>query len=284
MDGQRIVVVAGASTGIGLEAAIRFAARGDTVVAGVRNESRTEGVRRAATEAGVELDVVAMDVVDDASVTAAFDDIQARHGRVDVLVANAGTGSVGTLEEHSLESLRATMEVNFYGVVRVTKAVLPGMRERRSGRLIAVTSVGGAMGQPFNDAYCAAKFAVEGLYESLNPVVSRFGIHASIVEPGPVATDFQRKSSGAERDSLDVDGDPYGELFAGYRALMSAGESRKQPTGDAAQVIVDVAAAEAPLLRYQTSSFTRRLIGMKLADLDGSAITGFTGSWLDAPR
>jgi NAD(P)-dependent dehydrogenase (short-subunit alcohol dehydrogenase family) len=139
------------------------------------------------------------------------------------------------------------------------------------------------MGQPFNDAYCAAKFAVEGLYESLNPVLARFGVHASIVEPGPVATEFSAKSMGSGRDGLDVEGEPYAELWQRYQAVMAAGATRRQPTGDAAQVIVDVADAESPVLRYQTSSFTKRLIGMKLADLDGSTITGFTSTWLDPP-
>src|SRR5262249_28996669 len=150
---------------------------------------------------------------------AAFADIDARHGAVDVLVANAGVGALGTLEELSLDELRDAMEVNYFGVVRTTKAVLPGMRARGAGRLVAVSSVGGAFGQPFTDAYCAAKHAVEGLYESLQPVAARFGVHVSIVEPGPVATEFHRKSTRVARTS-GVDGDPYAELWDRYEAVM----------------------------------------------------------------
>lgn len=82
------------------------------------------------------------------------------------------------------------MDVNFYGVCRVTQAVIPQMRAARAGRIISVTSIGGLIGQPFNDAYCAAKFAVEGLMESLAPVLRRFGIHVSLIEPGPIHTEF----------------------------------------------------------------------------------------------
>jgi NAD(P)-dependent dehydrogenase (short-subunit alcohol dehydrogenase family) len=280
VDRSRCVVVTGASAGIGLSAACQFAEAGDRVVAGVRNAERAAPVLDAAARLGVEIDVVEMDVRDDASVAAAFQLVDSRHGPVDVLVANAGTGALGTLEELSIDELREAMEVNFYGVVRAVKAVLPGMRHRRSGRVIAVTSVGGAIGQPFTDAYCAAKFATEGLLESLRPVMARFDVHISIVQPGPVATEFHAKSLGIDRGKEDG---PYDELRRRHATVMTAGDSRRQPIDAAARVIVDVAGADNPRLRYQTSQFTSRLIGIKLADLDGSLVSGFTSGWLDAP-
>ena len=279
---SRCVVITGASAGIGLSAARQFAAAGDRVVAGVRHIGRADAVRAAAAEHGVEIDVVEMDVCDDDSVAGAIGEIEGRHGQIDVLVANAGVGSLGTLEELELDDFRAAMEVNFYGVARATKAVLPSMRSRRAGRIIAVTSVGGAMGQPFTDAYCAAKFAVEGLFESLRPVMARFDVHVSIVEPGPVASDFHDKSSTPRRSHC-AEGDPYAALRARHACVMAAGAARRQPVEEAARVILDVAAALRPRLRYQTSRFTERLVGFKLADLDGSLVTGFTSSWLDAP-
>jgi NAD(P)-dependent dehydrogenase (short-subunit alcohol dehydrogenase family) len=199
------------------------------------------------------------------------------------MVANAGVGAMGTLEELTMEAIRAAMEVNFYGVVRTTKAVLPRMRARGAGRVIAVTSVGGVLGQPFTDAYCAAKFAVEGLYESLHPVMAAFGVRVSIVEPGPVATEFHAKSAGLGRDNLDIEDTPYAALWERQTQFMAAGDSRKQDIDEAAATIVEAANAAEPLLRYQTSKFTRRLIAMKLADLDGSQVTGFTAGWIKAP-
>jgi NAD(P)-dependent dehydrogenase (short-subunit alcohol dehydrogenase family) len=196
-------------------------------------------------------------------------------------VANAGVGHLGTLEELSLDDLRQAMEINFYGVVRATKAVLPRMRQRGAGRLIAVSSVAGVIGQPFTEAYCAAKCALEGLYESLHPVAARFGVRVSIVEPGPVGTDFHGRSTGIGRQSLDVEGDPYGELWDRHRAFMASGDGRKQTPESAAKVIVEAADDPDPKLRYQTSTFTRKLVGIKLADTDGSQVTEFTARWLE---
>ena len=124
------------------------------------------------------------------------------------------------------------------------------MRARRSGRVIAVTSLGGTLGQPFNDAYCAAKFAVEGLFESLYPLEARFEVYTSIVEPGPVATEFTSKSQRPTGDS-----DPEIAMLRGrYEQMMAAGKDRAQPAEAAAEVIVTVSREERPLLRYQTSS------------------------------
>ena len=118
--------------------------------------------------------MAALDVADDGSVANAFADIFDRFGGVDVLVNCAGVGCIGAVEETSLTELRHSMEVNFFGVVRTTKAVLPRMREAGRGRLIAVSSLGGLLGQPFQDAYCASKFALEGFYESLRPLAAQY--------------------------------------------------------------------------------------------------------------
>ena len=112
------------------------------------------------------------------------------YNNIDILINNAGSGFLGTLEQTSLSQAQEIMDVNFFGVWRLTQAVLPSMRKNKSGHIISITSVGGIMGQPFNDAYCAAKFAVEGMMESLAPVVKRFGVNVSLVEPGPVSSEF----------------------------------------------------------------------------------------------
>lgn len=164
----RTVLITGTSSGIGLAAAIAAARAGWRTVATLRDTGRADALRKAAAEAGVEIDIRQLDVVDEASVTAAVEGVIADYGRLDAVVNNAGAGHVGTLELESVADVREVMEVNFFGVLNVSKAALPHLRAT-GGRLITVTSVGGVIGQPFNEAYCAAKFAVEGYMESLAP-------------------------------------------------------------------------------------------------------------------
>jgi NAD(P)-dependent dehydrogenase (short-subunit alcohol dehydrogenase family) len=273
-------VITGASSGIGLQAAVRFAERGDVVVATMRDTSRSGPLREAAERAGVDVEIEQLDVADASRCSDLLTQLIDRHGGVDVLVSNAGMSIAGTLEELSVDDIARVMDVNFYGVVRATKAVLPHMRERGSGHLIAVSSLGGSVGQPFTDAYCASKHALEGLYESLHPVAARFGVKVSIVQPGPVASAFDANTVNGVDDPAN--GLPeYADLRSRQRAFMAPGKGREQSAADAAQVIVDVADSADPVLRYQTSSFTTRLLSMKLADVDGTSVTGWTSSWFD---
>lgn len=174
-----LAIVTGTTSGIGLHTAIQLAQQGVTVIATVRDTARADSLRSAASEAGVDLDVRALDVTDAEAARALVE----AAGPVDILVNNAGRGAVGTLEQLSDQDLQDQLETNYLSVARLTRLVLPGMRERGSGRIVTVTSVGGAVGQPFADAYCGAKFAVEGLMQSLAPVVAPFGIDVAIVEP-----------------------------------------------------------------------------------------------------
>lgn len=278
MPTRKRVVVAGANSGIGLSACKQFAERGYLVAAGAL-EPGASALREAAKSVRGSLHIVPMDVTDDASVANAFAKIYDEFKRVDVLVNSAGAGCIGSLEECSLGEFEHTMAVNFFGVVRTTKAVLPRMREAGSGRLIAVSSLGGLLGQPFQDAYCASKFALEGLYESLKPLAAQFGVYVSLVEPGPVDTGFRSSSRGFDRAAEGTANDAYVALRAQYDALMAAGEGREQSPEDAAACIVGVAEEPAPRLRYQTSRFATKLAAIKVADLDGRAVNDFTAGW-----
>ena len=143
-----------------------------------------------------------MDITDPAAVSAGVDGVIADFGTLDAVINNAGAGHVGTIEQESVEDVRAVMEVNFFGTVLVTKAALPHLRAS-GGRVVTVTSVGGIVGQPFNEAYCAAKFAVEGFMESLAPVAATVGVTVVVVEPGAVASEFRqqhrRRPGGSRR-------------------------------------------------------------------------------------
>ena len=273
------IVITGASSGIGEAGAIALALAGHDVVATVRtNEARTALLERASSNS-VELEVVLLEVTDAAAVESTLDEI-AQSAPIDVLINNAGVGVVGTLEELSMDQLRHALEVNFFAVAHATKVVLPAMRLAGQGRIITVTSVGGIVGQPFNEAYCAAKFAVEGLMESLAPMAATKGISVSVVEPGPVATSFIANVAGIE-GMMDADAAaPYASQKAGYLSRAGNQFANAQSADEVAALLVEIVAADQPAFRYQTSAWSTEFVATKLADLDGSAVTSMTSTWI----
>ena len=271
------MVITGCSSGIGLAAAIEFARQGRTVVATVRRVDRSEPLRHALRDAGVSAEIVALDVTDDASVRGALEVVAARVGPVEVIVSNAGVGIDGTTEELTVEDFRRSLDTNLLGSVRLLHAVLPAWRARGAGRFIAVGSTAGVIGTPFNDAYCASKFALEGLLESLSPVVAAYGIKISVVEPGPVAGQFERRSGPPAGRS----GGPYAAARQRFQTAQDAGYATAQSPAEVAEVLCAVAAADQPLFRYQTGEGVARLIGVKLRDTTGERITALTSRWVE---
>lgn len=266
-------LITGCSSGIGLASAVEFARQGCDVVATMRDLDRSQPLRDALAAAGVSAEICALDVSDGASVDA----LAARLGAVDVVVSNAGIGIDGSTEELTIDDFRRSFETNVLGSVRLLHAVLPTWRERGSGRFIAVSSVAGAVGQPFNDAYCMSKFALEGLLESLHPVIAQFGIHVSLVEPGPVAGDFADKyAPGQGRDGDSA----YAESYARFKQVQAGGFATAQTNDEIAAFLWQVAGSETPVLRYQTSELVEKLVGLKLKDMTGERITGLTARWV----
>lgn len=276
-----VLLITGTSTGIGRVAAIAAAGAGHTVVATMRDLAKRGPLDDAAREAGVTLDVHALDVTDPASIEACFAHIRSVHGRLDALLNNAGSGHVGTIEDETVQDVRDVMEVNFFGVVAVSKAALPLLRES-GGRLLTVSSVGGVVGQPFNEAYCAAKFAVEGFLESLTPVAAALGVRVTVIEPGAVTTEFVA-NVGAD-SSAPAEDSPYRPLFDAYLARTAAAfdPANAQTPEGVADVIVGLLADEHPPARVQTSEAARRFAAVKLSDLDGSTVQHVTSGWISA--
>ncbi|NNB88078.1 SDR family oxidoreductase [Corallococcus exiguus] len=277
-----VALVTGTSTGIGLSTAVHLARQGFEVVATLRDSARADALRDRADRESVKLHIRTLDVTRDDSTQACVRDVLQAHGRIDLLVNNAGAGYLATMEQTSEEALRRTMEVNFFGVWRVTQAVFPVMREQRSGRIISLSSIGGLVGQPFNDAYCAAKFAVEGFMESLAPVASRLGIHVSLVEPGPVHTEFvntvRATGNGTQGNGPAV----YGELLGRYmRGSAETYASLGQTPDDIARIICEAATAPSPHLRYITSEGMRSLYALKAGDATGDTLRARVATRLD---
>ncbi len=240
-DQQRVWLVTGASSGFGRAIAEAALERGDAVVATARRPEVLDDLVSGAPEGSVL--ALGLDVTDPQQISRAVDEILAGFGRVDVLVNNAGYGSVGAVEEFSMEELREHFETMFFGAVELTKAVLPRMRERGSGAIVQISSMGGQLAFPGFGSYCAAKFALEGLSEALAGEVAPFGIKVLIVEPGVFRTGFggsrmnrsleieaYRDSVGGTREMVDsMDQTQPGDPKKAARAILTALDAEKTP-------------------------------------------------------
>lgn len=270
-----VILITGTSSGMGLHVAIEMARRGATVVATMRNLEKANALRDGAQAAGVNLDVRALDVTDEDQSAQCVAGVIRDHGRIDVLINNAGRGAVGTAEQLSMEEIRDQLAVNYLGPVQLTKLVLPGMRQVGAGRILTITSVGGAVGQPFADAYCGAKFAVEGFMQSLAPVAQQFGIWVSIVEPAAVASEFvnnvQRPDPGEG---------PYAPLLNAYLQRTAGAFANAQTSIDAATAIANAATSTMYRFRWQTSAAAEAFVSMSLKDLDGDGVLSATRTWI----
>lgn len=192
---EKIALVTGASSGFGLLIAVALAREGYRVVASMRDPERCEPLLREAGKAGVagRLDIAKLDVTDAAAIEAAVTGTVDKYGRIDALVNNAGFAVGGFIEEVPEEAWRAQMETNFFGLVAVTRAVLPIMRSQGAGAIIQIGSVSGRVAFPGYGAYAASKFAVEGFAESLRHEAAPYGIRVYLVEPGAYRTPIWTK-------------------------------------------------------------------------------------------
>jgi len=277
----RTVLVTGASSGIGLATAVAAAQAGFTTVATVRRPDGDLALREAAEAAGVPIDVITLELTSPTSIDECIRSVIAMHGRLDALVNNAGDAGIDhTLELSSLKQLRASMEVNFFGVVALSRAAMPYLRGT-GGRLVTLSSVRGVIGHPFNEAYSAAKFAIEGFMEALAPVAASVGVSVSLVEPASVPDTALLTNAGFDPGAMLCSAGPYAAAYRAYRQWMATGAAEgAQLSRDVADVVVRTLLDERPALRIQTNDHARAYVSRKLADLDGSATQALTRSWL----
>ena len=241
MTAARVWFITGCSTGFGYELARRVIGRGERLVATARDKARLAGLVAGHEDAVLALD---LDVTDNTQIQAAVAAAQAHFGRIDVLVNNAGYGYLSSIEEGEDQEIRRQFDANVFGLFAMTRAVLPIMRQQRSGHIMNVTSVAGFIGFPGSGYYSASKHAVEGFSDSLLAEVEPLGIRVTCIEPGPFRTDWAGRSMTQTACEIA----DYAET-AGARMQATKTRSGQQP-GDpvrAADAMIEIAdAADAP--------------------------------------
>jgi NAD(P)-dependent dehydrogenase (short-subunit alcohol dehydrogenase family) len=244
---QPVVLVTGASSGIGKACADLLEQGG----------CRVYGASRTAPEVEAPWNSMRMDVGDEASVRAGVDDVLSAEGRIDAAVNCAGFGIAGAVEDTSIDEAKGQFDTNFFGVLRVCRAVLPSMRAHGRGTIVNMSSIAGRVSLPFQAFYSASKFALEGMTEALRMEVRPFGIHVVLVEPGDTRTRFtvnRRKTAG----SL-CEGSAYRAAFADAMGIVEVEEQAGVDPGPVAKVVARVVRAHAPDLRYTVGPTMQRL-------------------------
>ena len=251
---MKTILITGASSGMGRATAETLLGEGHRVYAAARRVERMRHLEEAGATA------LAMDITDEAQVEAAVERIEAEAGGVDVLINNAGFGLYGAVEDTDLDDARYQFEVNLFGLGRLTRRVLPGMRERGAGTIVNVSSMGGKIYTPLGAWYHASKHALEGWSDCLRIEVAPFGVDVVIIEPGTIETEFGDAMIGP---MLERSGDgPYGDL-----ARRVAEASRKEydegggsPPSVVARTIARAVRADRPKTRYVVGKYARPLI------------------------
>lgn len=237
----KTVLITGCSVGIGKATAELFQQKGWNVVATMR--SPEAGGELAALENVL---VTALDVTEEASIAAAVKAAVERFGGIDVLVNNAGYGEYGLLEATSADAMRLQYETNVIGLLMTTKAVLPGMRKRRSGVVVNVSSIIGRIAFPFSTLYQSSKFAVEGISEALSFELREIGVRMKVIEPGIIYTNFREAIQFSNDESLTE----YQSLLGRFGAAMEEIVTKGAPASVAADVIYGAATDDTDQLRY----------------------------------
>ncbi|KAG9488506.1 retinol dehydrogenase 8 [Eleutherodactylus coqui] len=273
-DSKKTVLITGCSSGIGLKIAVQLAKDPQQryhVFATMRDLKKSGKLEAEAGETlNKTLEIRQLDVNSEESVKKCIAELPGQ--TVDVLLNNAGVGQVGPLESFSMDDFRKVFETNFFGVVRLVKEFLPSMKKRRSGHIVVISSVMGLQGIVFNDIYAASKFAVEGFCESLAVQLLKFNIFISLIEPGPVNTEFEMKLMeevarsdfpGADAETIRYFKEVY--LPSAHEIFATLGQ-----TPDAvAKATVRVIGMEQPVFREQTNPLYTPLTALKYADNTG---------------
>ncbi|QEH77122.1 SDR family oxidoreductase [Sphingomonas sp. C8-2] len=265
---MRVVVVTGCSSGIGLETALAFAAAGDKVVATVRDPMRASTLRAEAQARALDVMIEPLDVTQAATFAGFVDGVVGRHGRIDVLVNNAGMLPAGAFEDIDEAGLRLVMETNFFGAALLMKAVLPVMRRQERGTIVNISSLSGLAARAGDAAYSASKFALEGLTEAVSQEVARWNVRVALVEPGSCATNMLAGLAAwpVAEDSA------YRPLVEAQRAAALSGADRQASPRTVADLIVRIAASRTDQLRWPADPLASSVLATLWRGDDGDRL------------
>jgi short-subunit dehydrogenase len=246
---KQVAIITGCSSGIGYETSILLAKNGFKTYATMRNIEKGDKLKDIAEKENLDLKIIKLDVTDDYSIKNAINEIIQETSRIDILVNNAGNNIAGTVEDLSIEEFKEQFETNFFGLVRVTKAVLPIMRNQNSGIIVNLSSIVGKMAIPLNSAYTSSKFAVEGFSESVRYELEDFGIKVILIEPGVIKSNFYENIK-MSKNSLADPKSPYQpitqKIFEAFLSLIQYAF----PAKIVADVILEAITSDNPKIRY----------------------------------
>ncbi len=256
---EQTILITGGTDGLGKAAALLLAERGYSVFAAGRSAQKRQELDHLAAEKKLPLETVELDVCDDASVQRAVQNVLKKTGAIDVLLNNAGIGYMAVIEDLRLADLRQQFETNLFGVLRVTQAVLPHMRQRKRGRILMMSSVAGIVTPPTYGAYSSSKHALEGLTNALRLEMYPFGVEVILIEPGYIVTNFQQTAKELAQPYMEAGKTgPYARIYSGAwaGANQGRGDSKTTPE-DCARVIAEAIESPHPKTRYPVTPLAK---------------------------
>jgi NAD(P)-dependent dehydrogenase (short-subunit alcohol dehydrogenase family) len=247
---QKVAIVTGSSSGIGYATSLLLARNRFHTYATMRNIEKSADIQEIANKERLPLQVMQLDVNNDASIRNSIEKIESENERIDVLVNNAGYGLVGAFEDLSVEEIKLQFETNFFGVIRLTQQVLPIMRKQKLGTIVNVSSGAGRIGFPGMSAYVSSKFALEGLSESMSYELEPFGIKLVIIEPGVIRTNFKKNSVMSKKSEDNSSISPYSSIIQKIDSSISSMVEHATPPEEVAKAILHAVISNNPKLRY----------------------------------
>ncbi len=256
------VLITGCSSGFGKLSALHFARKGDTVFASMRNTAKAGELEQAKQAESLPIEIVQLDVTDDASVEGAVRQVIDAAGGIDVLVNNAGLGLHGPLEETDDDEMKEIFETNFFGAMRVMRAVAPKMREQKSGTIVNVSSLAGRVVAPYGGTYSASKYALEAASEALHYELHPFGIRVLLIEPGGFETAIENNRRLSRRFT---EGSPYLELEQRFEQSLTRlpGGNERGDAQDVAEAIYNAVNTDQPKFRYLVGQDAELIGGLR---------------------
>lgn len=257
------ILITGAATGLGKEMALYLAERGFRVYGTTRDVRQADDLRAAARERNADLRVLALDVTNPESIDAAVKTIVAESGGIYGVINNAGIGLRGYFEDLTAEEIQKLFDANVFGVMAVTRAVLPYMRQARRGRVILISSVGGRIGSLGVAAYCSTKFAIEGFGESLFQELAPLGIRVVLIEPGIIKTERWSSNRGTAKGAMNPESPYYAWFTQAEKESDQLVKASTAVPADVAAVVHQALTAERPKLRYMIGRKAKLAVALK---------------------